>query len=240
MKAVRINLYQQTAQFRIPMFTGKVHTTFLLPPYSTIIGMVHCLCEWNTTHAIKVSVTCTNERLSSPQSNLALGWIGGTHTRTISEEFQLRFPIIVEDGYGGYIGWTRKIIEENHLIMDRHYTIHVSSENEEQLQEIYKAFSYPPVYPSLGRWEDTVRIDDVKVVEVTDEEQEGKLNHFVWLPCEKSTKEIIGTVFKIPTFYKIEKGKTGRIFDYSRCYIGSRNTSAMIRLDEDNKQVIFF
>ena len=33
---------------------------------------------------------------------------------------------------------------------------------------------YPPIYPSLGRWEDTIRIDEVKIVNVEDEENDDK------------------------------------------------------------------
>lgn len=77
MKAVRIKFHQDTAQFRNPLMNGKNRTTFPLPPYSTMIGMVHRLCKWDTTHTINVSVMCTNERLSSPQVDRSYGWIGG-------------------------------------------------------------------------------------------------------------------------------------------------------------------
>lgn len=56
MKAVRIKFHQDTAQFRNPLMNGKNRTTFPLPPYSTMIGMVHRLCKWDTTHTINVSV----------------------------------------------------------------------------------------------------------------------------------------------------------------------------------------
>ena len=62
---------------------------------------------------------------------------------------------------------------------------------------------YPPIYPSLGRWEDTIRIDEVKIVNEEDEEKEEKLKAFSWLPREKCPQEVIGTIYKIPTFYTI-------------------------------------
>ena len=84
MKAVRIKFHQDTAQFRNPLMNGKNRTTFPLPPYSTMIGMVHRLCKWDTTHTINVSVMCTNERLSSPQVDRSYGWIGGNPARTLT------------------------------------------------------------------------------------------------------------------------------------------------------------
>lgn len=96
--------------------------------------------------------------------------------------------------------------------------------------------NYPPVYPSLGRWEDSIRIDDVKIVEVKEELTNGKLNAYTWLPVEYSPVEKIGSVWKIPTYYKIVRDK--RRFEYIRCYLGERGALASYRLDEDNEQLI--
>lgn len=170
MKAVRIKFHQDTAQFRNPLMNGKNRTTFPLPPYSTMIGMVHRLCKWDTTHTINVSVMCTNERLSSPQVDRSYGWIGGNPARTLTKEFQTRWSIVVDDGSDGYMGWGR-MLKNDSILVDRNYTVHINSENENELKQIYQAFLYPPIYPSLGRWEDTIRIDEVKIVNVEDEKK---------------------------------------------------------------------
>ena len=190
MKAVRIKFHQDTAQFRNPLMNGKNRTTFPLPPYSTMIGMVHRLCKWDTTHTINVSVMCTNERLSSPQVDRSYGWIGGNPARTLTKEFQTRWSIVVDDGSDGYMGWGR-MLKNDSILVDRNYTVHINSENENELKQIYQAFLYPPIYPSLGRWEDTIRIDEVKIVNVEDEEKEEKLKAVSWLPREKCPQEVI-------------------------------------------------
>ena len=123
------------------------------------------------------------------------------------------------------------------ILVDRNYTVHINSENENELKQIYQAFLYPPIYPSLGRWEDTIRIDEVKIVNVEDEEKEEKLKAFSWLPREKCPQEVIGTIYKIPTFYTIFYER--RIFDYKSCYIGNIGSSSIIRLDENGEQVLF-
>ena len=88
---------------------------------------------------------------------------------------------VVDDGSDGYMGWGR-MLKNDSILVDRNYTVHINSENENELKQIYQAFLYPPIYPSLGRWENTIRIDEVKIVNVEDEEKEEKLKAFSWLP----------------------------------------------------------
>lgn len=152
MKAIRIKFFQGTASFKEPLWNGTLLPTRPLPPYSTVIGMIHTLCQWEELHRIKLSL------------------------------------------------------------------------------------NYPPVYPSLGRWEDSIRIDDVKIVEVKEELTHGKLNCYTWLPVKDNSVERIGSVWKIPTYYKIVRDK--RRFEYIKCYLGERGALALYRLDEDNEQLI--
>lgn len=60
---------------------------------------------------------------------------------------------------------------------------------------------YPPIYPSLGRWEDTIRIDEVKIVNVEDEEKEEKLKAFSWLPRENAPKKLLEQYIKFQLLY---------------------------------------
>lgn len=136
---------------------------------------------------------------------------------------------------GDYFGFTTRLCTVE-LLVDRYYTLHICVEYENDFAQIFKAFNYPPVYPSLGRWEDSIRIDDVKIVEVKEELTNGKLNAYTWLPVEYSPVEKIGSVWKIPTYYKIVRDK--RRFEYIRCYLGERGALASYRLDEDNEQLI--
>ena len=146
-----------------------------------------------------------------------------------------RWSIIVYDDAGDYFGFTTRLCTVE-LLVDRYYTLHICVEYENDFAQIFKAFNYPPVYPSLGRWEDSIRIDDVKIVEVKEELTNGKLNAYTWLPVEYSPVEKIGSVWKIPTYYKIVRDK--RRFEYIKCYLGERGALASYRLDEDNEQLI--
>lgn len=48
------------------------------------------------------------------------------------------------------MGWGR-MLKNDSILVDRNYTVHINSENENELKQIYQAFWYPPIYPSLGR-----------------------------------------------------------------------------------------
>ena len=197
--------------------------------------MIHTLCQWEELHRIKLSLTCTNEHLGSPQSTFNKGYIGGVTFGTINDEAKARWSTIVEGAFDDYIGFTSRLYITE-LLVDRCYTLHICVEDENEFNQIFKAFNYPPVYPSLGRWEDSIRIDDVKIVEVKEELTHGKLNCYTWLPVKDNSVERIGSVWKIPTYYKIVRDK--RRFEYIKCYLGERGALALYRLDEDNEQLI--
>ena len=41
MKGIKVKFYQKTASFKEPIMNGSILTTHPLPPYSTVIGMIH-------------------------------------------------------------------------------------------------------------------------------------------------------------------------------------------------------
>ena len=46
MKGVKLVGHMDMAQFKIHPWVGGLERTYPLPPYSTVIGMVHSLCGW--------------------------------------------------------------------------------------------------------------------------------------------------------------------------------------------------
>ena len=235
MKAIRIKFFQETASFKEPLWNGTLLPTRPLPPYSTVIGMIHTLCQWEETHRIKLSLTCTNEHLGSPQRAFNKGYIGGVTFGTINDEAKARWSTIVEGAFDDYIGFTSRLYTTE-LLVDRYYTLHICVDNEKDFNHIFEAFDYPPVYPSLGRWEDLIKIDEVKIVQIPEEIINGELNCFTWLPEKYSPIQGFGTVWKIPLYYKMVRDT--RKFEYIRCYLGGRGDLASFRIDEDGEQVI--
>ncbi len=55
MKAIRIKLFQEIASYRTPLTFGQ-RMTYPLPPYSTVIGMVHNLCNFTEYKEMNISI----------------------------------------------------------------------------------------------------------------------------------------------------------------------------------------
>lgn len=55
MKAIRLKLKQNLVNYKQPT-SIKVRESYPLPPYSTVIGMVHNACDYTEYHPMKVSV----------------------------------------------------------------------------------------------------------------------------------------------------------------------------------------
>lgn len=57
-RAIRIELYQETASYTKPS-SIKYKETFPLPPYSTVIGMIHRLCDYKEYVDMQISIQGT-------------------------------------------------------------------------------------------------------------------------------------------------------------------------------------
>src|ERR1035437_3519376 len=55
LKAIRIKLWQQMPNYRKPA-SFLVRESYPLPPYSSVIGMVHLACDFTEYHAMNVSI----------------------------------------------------------------------------------------------------------------------------------------------------------------------------------------
>lgn len=55
MKAIRVRLWQDLVNFKKPT-SFQLKETYPLPPYSTVIGMVHTLCGFTSYHEMKISI----------------------------------------------------------------------------------------------------------------------------------------------------------------------------------------
>lgn len=58
-RAIRIECYQNTANYRKPS-SFIIKESYPMPPYSTVIGMVHAVCGFKEYHPMKVSIQGTN------------------------------------------------------------------------------------------------------------------------------------------------------------------------------------
>ena len=211
MKAIRFEGYMETAQFRVPQWSGGLELTYPLPPFSIVIGMIHSLCGWKEYHEMDVSISGT----SSFCSSLEHRWKGGAFSTKESEEFCKRFPVRAEC-QGGYVGWVSSVVECNFLV-DLKLRVHILPKNESDLTDIYNALYYPPVFPSLCLHSDLLRLDTVQIVEIFDYEcmlQELNGDMPIFVPQQEN---ISGTLYSLHKDYHIENGR--RIFNDKKVFL---------------------
>ena len=55
MKAIRVELWQDMVNYKKPT-SFQLKETYPLPPYSTVIGMVHRLCGYDEYKDMKISI----------------------------------------------------------------------------------------------------------------------------------------------------------------------------------------
>lgn len=207
MRAVLIEGYLETAHFNIPGWCGKRELTYPLPPFSTVIGMIHNLCRWKTYHKMDISVSGKGIYNVSRE----MRWKGGARAVTETEEFQKRFPVSVKDK-NGFTGWVKVPVDVDYF-NDMILRLHIAPENENDLETIYKCVKFPPVYPSLGRHEDLIRIDNTEIVEIKSELRKIQLKLDMY--CQNN--EFGGTYYNIHKDYIIDKNR--RIFNDKRVLV---------------------
>lgn len=155
-KAVRLKLYQNMVNYKKPT-SFQLKESYPLPPYSTVIGMVHSLCDYKEYKEMDISV---QGKYHSKVNDLYTRYEfknGMTYDKS-------RHQLKVGD-YG--VGRGISTVE---LLVDVELLIHIIPENQSLLEEIENAFIYPREYPSLGRREDLVTIKEVKVVDILEAE----------------------------------------------------------------------
>lgn len=155
-KAIRLKLYQNMVNYKKPT-SFQLKETYPLPPYSTVIGMVHSLCDYKEYKEMEVSI---QGKYHSKVNDLYTRYEFKNGMKFDPKRHQLE---VGEFGIGRGVSTVE-------LLVDVELLIHIIPEDKSLIEEIKSAFLYPREYPSLGRREDIVKIDEVKVVDVFKEE----------------------------------------------------------------------
>lgn len=160
----------------------QLKETYPLPPYSTVIGMVHNLCNYKEYHPMKISV---QGRYFSKVNDLFTRYEFKNGMTYDSTRHQLKVNTF---------GISRGVATTE-LLVDVELMLHIVPDNQKLLQEIYNGFKKPPEYPSLGRREDLAVIVDVKIVDIKQEiieKGEGLPNGYAaYIPITYINKEYI-------------------------------------------------
>lgn len=154
MQVIRLKLYQNMVNYRIPN-SFQLKETYPLPPPSTIIGMIHNLCGFKKYVPMDISIQGNyHSKVNDLQTIYEFG----------NQKFdKARHQLKVDSEYGVTRG-----VGTIELLVDVELLIHIKVE-EDRIYEIYECLKSPKEYPSLGRREDIVRIDQVEIVDIRKE-----------------------------------------------------------------------
>ena len=215
MKAIKLKLYQNMVNYKVPT-SFQLKESYPLPPYSTVIGMVHSLCDFKEYKPMKISIS---GNYFSKVNNLY------TRHEFNNSDNVIKGPATIE------------------LLVDVNLTIHIIPEDqsEEFLNMIFEAFKYPREYPSLGRREDIVLIKDVKIVNVEEKRLEKDLSNgeenFAYIPINFIQEKLVNHGNK-----KSGIGIYGTRYELTKNYIldniGTEDKPQMIRSWE-KEEVIY-
>ena len=158
-RAIRLDCFQNLANYKKPS-SFIMRETFPLPPYSTVLGMIHAACGFTEYHPMRLSIQGTNT-----------GIISEVYTRysfSAGAKYEEgRHQICVDDGekYGIFRG-----IANAELVCENHMVIHIIPQ-EADFEPVFQALKYPPRYLALGRHEDLLNVEQVRDVEIFAEEE---------------------------------------------------------------------
>lgn len=203
MKAIRVKLQQDLVNYKKPT-SFQLKETYPLPPYSTVIGMVHSLCDYKEYQPMKVSI---QGKYFSKVNDLYTRYEFKNAMTYEEKRHQLKVG-----NYG--VG---KGVATAELLVDVELLLHIAPEDQRKVEEIYQALAFPREYPSLGRREDLATFNEVKVVELKevnlDRQIELPENYYAYIPyslmnednfaLEHSTGVDPGTRYKLTKNYEL-------------------------------------
>ena len=201
MKAIRVRLRQNMVNYKKPT-SFQLKETYPLPPFSTVIGMVHSLCGYTSYHSMQVSV---QGKYFSKVNDLYTRYEFKNGMKYEEARHQLK---VGEYGVGQGVATAE-------LLVDVELLLHIAPEDQSLVEEIYTAFIRPMEYPSLGRREDLANIDEVKVVNLSQKELERQIpaprDYYAYIPYAMVQEENVNLTHKIQgiahsgTRYKLTK-----------------------------------
>lgn len=177
MRVLKLQLFQETASYTKP-FAIKVGETYPLPPYSTVIGMLHRVLGATSYQEMRIGVQGTYEDKFIDQRKSYL----------YKKNEVTTFPLYI------------------HLLYGVKLVIHVHAEPE-ILTQLYKRLSHPMEYLSLGRREDLVRLDQVEWTELSFQDPGGEwvLKNNIYIPDSQleQLEYTCGVHYRLNTKYRV-------------------------------------
>ncbi|EAD1625648.1 CRISPR-associated protein Cas5 [Listeria monocytogenes] len=235
MKAIKLDAYLETANFKNPMsFQSK--ESYFLPPFSTVIGMVHVACGFKSYHAMDVSVAGSS---FSTVHDLATRYEFNPTTAYDKARHQMQ---VYSPKKEKMIGVTQGV-SHIHLITDLYLQFHIIPEDQSEVDFIANKLKNPTQFLSLGRHEDTMLINSVKVVEVKEQvlANDYEFTKAMYVPV---SYQIGGAFYRLNKNYELveQKKKKYRKFNKKEVLYAGEGTiipeKKLIWMDEEG-EVLF-
>lgn len=213
MKILKLKLYQETACYKKP-FATKVAETYPLPPYSTVIGMFHKILQAKPGEYFPMNVS-----------------VQGDYESIFSNYQSLR----MYKGKDKVTSMPRNV----HQLLGVNLIIHVQAEDE-VIEKIYNNVVNGVETFTLGRNEDLVRVDGIKILGDINEAEEVDVMNSAYIP-EWIDAEISGISYRLNTTYKIKNDL--RYWDKVNVKYVEKSTNMGVYfalIDEDGDQIYFY
>ena len=201
-KAIKLKLYQNLVNYKKPT-SFQLKESYPLPAPSTVIGMVHFACNFTEYEPMNVAIA---GKYNSKVYDLYTRYeFAGTKYEADRHNIKLSSS---SGDYGAIRG-----ISTTELLVDVMLTIHIIPENQTKVDFIYRALKEPGEYLSLGRREDIVRIDNIEIVSLEEEENSDEIlsadmNYYI--PVDYLNENEIkfnSTVYNLTKVYEKKKIK---------------------------------
>lgn len=196
-KAIKIECYQNMANYKKPS-SIQVQESFKLPPYSTVIGMIHKVCDFKEYKPMQISIQGNSKSSLTDMFTRYFFGIKYDPTR----------HLLWAKNDNSFDGITRGLGYAE-LIVDVDLIIHVIPEDESLFDTILNGLKKPLIYPALGRHEDILRIDKIDTVELEDT-KEIELNNDAYIPIDilnksKNRGNTAGTIYNLNKVFAINE-----------------------------------
>lgn len=225
MRVIRLKMYQEMARFNNPS-APRGADCYPLPPFSTVNGFIHSMCQWKKYHKLDYFVTGKGVYNTKTQKE----WHGGKRFNKVSDEMLKRWDIITDYTDGSHTGWVNTV-KYHLMLVDLYTTIYIKADDSD-IDDICHALLNPPVYPSLGEYGDLCKIEAVDIVELKelDKPISALLDMQSYIPVNKGN--FAGTIYRINNKYEIIKGL--RRFQKVPCYLVDKGQEVVSNLFDDD------
>ena len=159
MQAIKIKCFQNMVNYKRQGF-NEIWQSYPLPPYSSVIGMIHKACGFTEYKEMYISV-----QGESVNSHYGLF----TKYSFNKKESSLKSPSF--RGVGSV-----------ELLIDLSLIIHVFMYDEKLLKEVCDKLNKPKIYPSLGRYEDILIINSVELIDIVEAPRKIELRNSAYIP----------------------------------------------------------